>query len=217
MSRLRLWLGFLAMCLGLFMAVLDIQVVASALTTIGAALHVAPARLGWIQTGYLMAEVIAIPLTGFLTRALSLRWMFVAATLGFTLASLSCAFSSSIDMLIGFRVVQGFCGGMLIPAVFTSIFVMMPKEREILATTLAGTFAVIAPTIGPFVGGYLTSVYSWNWIFLINIPARLPGLPGCARRGRVGDLADMRALKTLDYAHPDLGGDFPGLAGTVAQ
>ena len=75
MSKLMLWLGFLAMCIGLFMAILDIQVVASALTTIGAALHVAPARLGWIQTGYLMAEVIAIPLTGILTRALSLRWM----------------------------------------------------------------------------------------------------------------------------------------------
>ena len=74
----RLWFGFLAMCLGLFMAILDIQVVASALTTIGGALHVPPARLGWIQTGYLMAEVIAIPLTGLLTRALSLRWMFVA-------------------------------------------------------------------------------------------------------------------------------------------
>ena len=127
-SRFILWLGFLAMCLGLFMAVLDIQVVASALTTIGAALHVPPAKLGWIQTGYLVAEVIAIPLTGLLTRALSLRGMFVAAVLGFTLASLGCALAPSIGVLIGLRVIQGFCGGMLIPAVFTSIFVMMPES-----------------------------------------------------------------------------------------
>ena len=72
------------MCLGMFMAVLDIQVVATSLTTIQAALNVPVDRLGWIQTGYLMAEVIAIPLTGLLTRALSLRCMFAAATFGFT-------------------------------------------------------------------------------------------------------------------------------------
>ena len=198
-SSFVLWLGFTAMCVGLFMAVLDIQVVASALTTIGAAFHIAPARLGWIQTGYLMAEVIAIPLTGILTRALSLRWMFAAATFGFTLASLGCAFAPTLSVLIALRVVQGFCGGMLIPAVFTSIFVMMPKEREILATTLAGTFAVIAPTIGPFVGGYLTQHFSWHWIFLINI---LPGFLVCvtvAACVRVGGL-DMQVLRKIDYA-----------------
>ena len=198
MSKLMLWLGFLGMCIGLFMAILDIQVVASALTTIGAALHVAPSRLGWIQTGYLMAEVIAIPLTGILTRALSLRWMFVAATLGFTLASLGCAFAPTIGILIAIRVVQGFCGGMLIPAVFTSIFVMIPEERRILATTLAGLFAMIAPTVGPLVGGYLTTNYSWNWIFLINI---LPGAVVCLVVGacvRVGN-ADVSALKKIDY------------------
>ena len=194
-----LWLGFLAMCVGLFMAVLDIQVVASALTTIGAALHVAPARLGWIQTGYLMAEVIAIPLTGLLTRALSLRWMFVAATFGFTLASLGCALSSTFPMLIALRVVQGFCGGMLIPAVFTSIFVMMPRNREILATAMAGVFAVIAPTIGPFVGGYLTEHFSWNWIFLVNL---LPGIAVCLAVGTCvcASSADWGVLKKIDYA-----------------
>ena len=199
MKGFTLWLGFLAMCLGLFMAVLDIQVVASALTTIGTALQIAPERLGWIQTGYLMAEVIAIPLTGLLTRALSLRWMFSAATLGFTLASLACAFAPDVNVLIGFRVVQGFCGGMLIPAVFTSIFVMMPKEREILATVLAGIFAVLAPTIGPFVGGYLTQHFSWHWIFLVNI---LPGLAVClavALCVRVGE-AEPGVFGRIDYA-----------------
>jgi DHA2 family multidrug resistance protein len=199
MSRFRLWLGFIAMCMGLFMAVLDIQVVASALTTIGAALKIAPAKLGWIQTGYLMAEVISIPLTGALTRALSLRWMFVAATLAFTLASLGCAMSDSVTMLIALRVVQGFCGGMLIPAVFTSIFVMIPKEQEILATTLAGLFAMIAPTIGPFVGGYVTQHLSWNWIFLINIPAGLlvsVVVTLCVK----SDEADIKVLQRLDYA-----------------
>ena len=78
-----LWLGFAAMCVGMFMAVLDVQVVASSLTAIQTALHIPLGQLGWIQTAYLMAEVVAIPLTGILTRALSLRILFAGATLGF--------------------------------------------------------------------------------------------------------------------------------------
>jgi len=142
----KIWIGFGAMCLGMFMAILDIQVVASSLTNIQAALHVPSDKLSWIQTAYLIAEVIAIPLTGWLTRALSLRWMFAAATLGFTLASLGCATVAGIDSLIAIRVVQGFCGGMLIPSVFTSVFSMIPERHRVLATAIAGTCAVIAPT-----------------------------------------------------------------------
>jgi DHA2 family multidrug resistance protein len=101
-------MGFCAMCLGMFMAILDIEVVASSLTNIGAVLSIPDYRLGWIQTAYLTAEIIAIPLTGFLTRALTLRGMFVTATLGFTIASLACAFSTGMSSLIALRVVQGF-------------------------------------------------------------------------------------------------------------
>src|ERR1700749_3208566 len=110
-STAKTWLGFGAMCVGMFMAILDIQVVASSLTAIAAALDISKQQLGWIQTSYLMAEVIAIPLTGVLTRAFTLRWMFAAATFGFTLASLGCALSGSVAALVAFRVLQGFCGG----------------------------------------------------------------------------------------------------------
>src|SRR5215469_965005 len=109
MSRIGLWIGFIAMCVGMFMAILDIQVVASSLTNIQSALNIPSDRMSWIQTSYLIAEVIAIPLTGWLTRALSLRWMFAGATLGFTLASLACAGVNAIGPLIAIRVVQGFC------------------------------------------------------------------------------------------------------------
>src|SRR6202007_957930 len=162
-----------AMCLCRFMAILDIQGVASSLTNIGAALSIPDYRLSWIQTGYLTAEIIAIPLTGLLTRALTIRGMFVAAVMGFTMPSLGCPFSSGMVMLITLRVVQGFCGGMLIPPVFTGVFILIPEKHRVLATTIAGACAMIAPAIGPVVVGWLTEAYSWRWIFLINI---IPGL-----------------------------------------
>jgi DHA2 family multidrug resistance protein len=171
--HIRNWIGFVAMCVGMFMAILDIQVVVSSLTTIQNALSIPSEQLSWIQTGYLIAEVIAIPLTGWLTRALSLRWLYSAATIGFVITSAGCAISWNADALIAIRVAQGFFGGMLIPAVFTSAFVLLPEKDRVLATTVAGLLAMIAPTIGPTVGGYLSQTYSWHWIFLINV---VPGL-----------------------------------------
>ncbi|MEO7054992.1 MAG: MFS transporter, partial [Rhizomicrobium sp.] len=104
MKPIMLWLGFAAMCLGMFMAVLDIQVVASSLTAIQTGLHIPLAQLGWIQTAYLMAEVVAIPLTGILTRALSLRILFALATSGFVIASIACAMAPGFEFLIAARV-----------------------------------------------------------------------------------------------------------------
>jgi DHA2 family multidrug resistance protein len=197
-SIVRTWIGFAAMSLGMCMAVLDIQIVASSFTNIQHSLNTTSDQLSWIQTAYLMAEVIAIPLTGWLTRALSLRWMFAAATLGFTLASIGCALCTSLPPFITLRILQGFCGGMLIPGVFTSIFVMMPEKHRVAATALAGTLAVVAPTIGPYIGGYLTDHYSWHWIFLIN------AVPGVLITGLVLNFVrqgtpDLSELRRIDY------------------
>jgi DHA2 family multidrug resistance protein len=197
-QRLLLWLGFGAMCVGMFMAILDIQVVASSLAAIATALDIPRERLGWIQTSYLMAEVIAIPLTGILTRAFTLRVMFAAATFGFTIASLGCAFSTSMTALIGWRVAQGLFGGMLIPAVFTSVFIMMPEKDRLRATTIAGVFALLAPSLGPVVGGWLTETHSWHWIFLINIPPGLAVTGVVAWTVRIG-APDRTALRHLDF------------------
>src|SRR6201996_685585 len=111
----RIWAGFLLMCLGMFMAILDIQVVATSLPTIQQALGISRDAMSWIQTAYLIAEITAIPLTGWLTRVLTLRWMFVGAVSLFTLASIGCAASDSFATLITCRVAQGFAGGALIP------------------------------------------------------------------------------------------------------
>ncbi len=115
---IKTWAGFLLMCLGMFMAILDIQVVATSLPAIQQALAISPDAMSWVQTAYLIAEVIAIPLTGLFTRVLTLRWLVASSVTLFTLASIGCAFSGGFAVLLAFRVVQGFAGGVLIPAVF---------------------------------------------------------------------------------------------------
>jgi DHA2 family multidrug resistance protein len=171
--RFAIWAGFLLMCLGMFMAILDIQVVATSLPTIQRALNISPEAMSWIQTAYLIAEVIAIPLTGLFTRVLSLRWLFASAVSVFTLSSIGCAFSGSLSMLLVFRIVQGFSGGVLIPAVFSAVFLLFPPRLHAVATTIGGVVAVLAPTVGPVVGGLITNTWSWPWLFLINV---IPGL-----------------------------------------
>lgn len=98
-----------------------------------------------------------------------MRWLFVAAISLFTLASVGCAFSGSFLTLVSFRVLQGFAGGTLIPAVFSAVFSLFPTRLHPVATTMAGIMAVLAPTIGPVVGGWITETYSWHWLFLINV------------------------------------------------
>lgn len=174
--RWATWIGFAAMCLGMFMAILDIQVVVTSLPNIQKALAIPAESMSWIQTAYLIAEVIAIPLTGLATGVMSLRGLFAAACATFTLASIGCAAASGFTGLIAWRSLQGFAGGFLIPSVFTAVFRLFGTSRQRLATMLAGVLAVLAPTIGPYVGGFITQTYSWHWLFLINI---VPGVLSC--------------------------------------
>src|SRR6266702_4020876 len=171
------WLGFVLMCVGMFMAILDIQVVATSLPAIQDALAISRDAMSWIQMAYLIAEIIAIPLTGWFMRVLTLRWLFVIAIGVFTLASIGCAFSGSFPTLVSFRVLQGFAGGALIPAVFSAVFLLFPIRLHPIATTMAGIMAVLAPTVGPVVGGWITETYSWHWLFLINVA---PGVVAAA-------------------------------------
>ena len=188
-TPLLVWTGFTAMCIGMFMAILDVQVVATSLPTIQSALDIDPDQMSWIQTAYLIAEVVAIPLTGFLTRLLTMRRLFVASLVLFVIASTGCAMSNSFHGLVSWRVVQGFSGGTLIPAVFSAVFILFPQKRQAVATTIAGVLAVSAPTVGPIVGGWLTETYSWHWLFLINLA---PGI-----------LAALVAMVSLPRESPD--------------
>ena len=193
----RIWLGFAAMCLGMFMAILDIQVVATSLPDIRAALDIGADQMSWIQTAYLIAEIVAIPLTGFLTRVLGMRRLFVVALSIFVAASIGCAASGSLPVLIAWRALQGFSGGVLIPTVFCAVFLLFPAHRQDIATTIGGALAVLAPTVGPIVGGWITDTYSCHWLFLINV---VPGILAVAATGWLlpREASDLRFIRSLD-------------------
>jgi DHA2 family multidrug resistance protein len=169
----RRMFAFICMVFGMFMAILDIQIVSASLAEIQAGLSASADEISWVQTSYLIAEVIMIPLSGTLSRVLSTRWMFVTAAAGFTLMSVMCALSSSINEMIVWRALQGFIGGGMIPTVFASAYTIFPPEKRPIVSPIIGLVATLAPTIGPTVGGYLTDMFSWHWLFLVNI---VPGI-----------------------------------------
>lgn len=197
-ASLTTWLCFLAMCLGMFMAILDIQIVVTSLPAIASSLGIPESRMSWIQTTYLVAEVVAIPLTGVLTRALSLRGLFLIAIAVFTVASVACAMATGFDSLVAARAVQGLAGGCLIPLVFSSVFLLFPVRQQGVATTIAGALAVLAPTLGPVIGGYITETATWPWLFLVNVGPGIVAFAVAARFApRTG--SNPALLRQLDW------------------
>jgi MFS transporter, DHA2 family, multidrug resistance protein len=169
----RRLIAFLIMVFGMFMSILDIQIVSASLTEIQAGLSASSSEVSWVQTAYLIAEVIAIPLSGFLSRALGTRLLFAVSASGFTLASLACGFATSIEQMILWRAIQGFLGAGMIPTVFASAYTVFPRSKFHIVGPIIGLVATLAPTVGPTVGGYITDAMSWNWLFFINVG---PGL-----------------------------------------
>jgi DHA2 family multidrug resistance protein len=169
----RRLIAFLIMVFGMFMAILDIQVVSASLSDIQAGLSASSSEISWVQTAYLIAEVIAIPLSGFLSRALGTRLLFAISAAGFTVASFLCGFASNIEEMILWRAIQGFLGAGMIPTVFASAYTVFPRSKFYIVGPVIGLVATLAPTIGPTVGGYITDTMSWHWLFFINI---VPGI-----------------------------------------
>ncbi len=187
----RRMVTFLFMVFGMFMAILDIQIVSASLSEIQAGLSASASEITWVQTAYLIAEVVMIPLSGFLSRALSTRWLFALSSAGFTFMSLMCATATSIDEMIIYRAIQGFVGGGMIPTVFASAYIIFPREKQPIVAPMIGLVATLAPTIGPTVGGYLTDIFSWHWLFLINV---VPGI-----------IVSTAAVALIDFDEPDTG------------
>src|SRR3982074_1295284 len=184
--------AFLIMVFGLFMSILDIQIVSASLTDIQAGLSASSSEVSWVQTSYLIAEVIGIPLSGFLSRAFGTRLLFAISASGFTIASFFCGFASSIEQMILWRAIQGFLGAGMIPTVFASAYTVFPRSKFYIVGPIIGLGATLAPTIGPTVGGLITDLMSWHWLFFINI------IPG------IGITVGVLALVDFDEPHFEL-------------
>ncbi|MGT2509995.1 DHA2 family efflux MFS transporter permease subunit [Cupriavidus basilensis] len=165
--------AFATMCVGMFIALLDIQIVSASLRDIGGGLSAGTDETVWVQTSYLIAEIIVIPLSGWLSRVMSTRWLFAVSAAGFTLTSLLCGIAWNIQSMIAFRAMQGFLGGSMIPLVFTTAFAFFGGKQRVIAAATIGALASLAPTLGPTVGGWITDHYSWHWLFFINL---VPGI-----------------------------------------
>ena len=181
--------AFLVMVFGMFMAILDIQIVSASLSEIQAGLAASPDEISWVQTSYLIAEVVMIPLSGFLARMMSTRLLFTLSAAGFTLSSFLCATSGSIEEIIVWRALQGFLGGGMIPSVFAAAFTIFPASKRSIVSPMIGLIATLAPTIGPTVGGYLSHALSWHWLFLVNV---VPGIG-----------VTLGAFLLIDFDRPD--------------
>ncbi len=170
---LRDWIGVLAMVFGQFMAIMDVQIVTSSLTQIQGGLSASPDEISWVQTAYLIADVVMVPLSGSLSRLLSTRVVFVSAALGFTAASTLCATATSLGQMILYRAMQGACGGMITPTIFPVVYTKFRQPQLGQIMVIISLILNLSSTLGPTIGGYLTDTFSWHWLFLVNI---VPGI-----------------------------------------
>jgi DHA2 family multidrug resistance protein len=191
---------FAIMAFGQFMALLDTQIVAASLNSIQAGLSAGPDEIAWVQTAYLMAEIVMIPLAAYLSQAISTRWLFTASAVLFTMSSLLCGMAWSIESMIVFRAIQGFVGGAMVPTVFATGFTLFTGKKRAMIPAILGMVSTLAPTLGPSLGGYITDTWSWHWLFFINI---VPGTLIAILLPLLGkvDEPNLSMLKRIDWLH----------------
>ncbi|ARO23145.1 EmrB/QacA family drug resistance transporter [Rhizobium sp. S9] len=200
-SPLRIWSAVVGSTLGAFMAVLNIQIVNASLADIQGAIGAGTDDGGWISTSYLIAEIVVIPLSGWLARVFSLRNYLLANAILFLIFSVACAFAANLQQMIVLRAVQGFAGGVLIPMAFTIIITLLPKAKQPIGLALFALSATFAPAIGPTIGGYLTENWGWEYIFYVNL------VPGALMVGLLWASLDRTPMNLKLLAK----GDWPGI------
>lgn len=160
------------------MQVLDTTIANVALPHMAASLGATQEEIVWVLTSYIVASAIATPLTGWVADRIGRRALFVGAILGFTLTSLLCGIATGLPEMVAFRIVQGLCGAVLIPMAQSILLDINPRERIGQAMAIYGAGIMVGPIIGPTLGGYLTEVFNWRYVFLINLPVGILALFG---------------------------------------
>ncbi len=167
------WLITAAVMLATFMEILDTTVVAVSLTHIAGSLSATPNEATWALTSYLVANGMVIPISGWLANHFGRKNLLLVSTAGFTLASLLCGLAPSMALLVTFRVIQGACGGSLQPLSQAVMLEVFPPKQRGKAMAIWAMGAIVAPVLGPVLGGWLTDNFSWRWVFYINLPVGL--------------------------------------------
>jgi MFS transporter, DHA2 family, multidrug resistance protein len=174
------WIVALAVIVPTFMEVLDTTIANVALRYIAGGLSAPASDSEWVITSYLAANAIILPMSGWLSVRLGRRRYFLLSIAVFTLASALCGMAPNLEILIAARVLQGLAGGGLQPSSQGVLLDAFPPEKQGSAMTLFGIAALLAPVVGPTLGGYITDNYGWRWIFFINIPTGLLALWFCS-------------------------------------
>lgn len=192
------WIAVAAGALGALMATLDISITNSALPQIQGEIGATGTEGTWISTGYLMAEIVVIPLAAWLTRVFGLRNFLVGVALLFTMFSALCGLSTSLGMLVIARIGQGITGGAMIPTGQTIIRTRLPRHQLASGMTVFGLTVLLGPLLGPVVGGWLTENISWHWCFFINVPVCV-ALVALLLAGLPADRAKLREFVEADW------------------
>jgi len=201
------WLVASIVIVPTFMEVLDTTIAVVALRYIAGGLSATVDDGEWVLTSYLAANAIILPITGWLIAHLGRRNYFLLSIAVFTLSSAMCGMSTSLGQLILFRVVQGLAGGGLQPCSQGILLDAFPVEKQGVAMTLFGLAALLAPVVGPTLGGWITDSYSWRWVFLINVPVGLLALAACYAKLRDPDylISDRIALLKQPFRFDSIG------------
>ena len=169
----RRWLAGIVLAVSNFMVVLDMTIANVSVPHIAGSLAVSPSQGTWVITSYAVAEAIIVPLTGWLTARVGTVRLFLLSIVGFALASLLCAWSTSLGMLIAARIVQGLCGGPIMPLSQTLLLSSYPPGKTGPALAAWAMTTLLAPIAGPVLGGWISDNLAWQWIFYINLPVGL--------------------------------------------
>ncbi len=202
------WVAVCAGILGALMALIDVSIVNASLPTIQGSIGATPGEGTWVGTAYLVAEIIAIPLTAWLERMLGMRRLLVGSALMFTLFSIVCGFSANIETMIIGRIGQGLAGGVMIPTGLTIIARRLPPSQQPIGLALTGTTALLGPALGPLLGGWLTENFTWSLIFFINIPVCIAQI-SLLYFGIPRESGNLKELRNADWF--GIAGTFLGL------
>jgi DHA2 family multidrug resistance protein len=176
---------------GALMAMIDITIVNVALNDIRASFGTPLDQIGWVSTGYMMANIVVIPMTGWFQRRFGFRRYFAASVALFSVASALCGLAWDLPSLVLFRALQGLGGGAIIPTAQAILFARYPKEEHGMAAAMFGLGAITGPLLGPTIGGYLIEISSWHWIFMVNVPI-----------GIVATLLALRFVRQPNFVPP---------------